>query len=179
MSFRKVILYISMSLDGYLAGPDDDLSFLDPMQQEGQDYGYADFSAQTDTLILGRKTYDKVIQLVGYFPQAETHSCYVISRQERPNERGVTFYNGSLKALIHQLRQQPGKHIHCDGGGEIVRLLMQEDVIDEYIISVIPTILGDGKRLFMGGTPPLSLKHIRTDTYETGLVQVRYGRIRN
>ncbi|MBD3275107.1 MAG: dihydrofolate reductase, partial [Candidatus Marinimicrobia bacterium] len=64
MNKRKLILYIACSLDGYIAAPDDDLSFLDRVQKEGEDYGYADFVSSVDTVILGRKTYDWVMDRV-------------------------------------------------------------------------------------------------------------------
>lgn len=57
---RKVILYISTSLDGYIAKPNDDLSFLSIVEQKGEDYGYAEFVKTVDAVIVGRKTYDKI-----------------------------------------------------------------------------------------------------------------------
>ena len=79
---RKVILYISMSLDGYIATADDDLSWLSIVEAEGEDYGYADFNATVDTYIVGRKTYEKVLSLTGgEFPQAGQLDCYVITRK--------------------------------------------------------------------------------------------------
>ena len=178
MNKRKVILYISMSLDGFIATQDDDLSFLSIVEKEGEDYGYTEFSKQIDTYIVGRKTYDKVIELVGYFPAAKDYDCYVITRQQIPNVKNVTFYNGDIIELIEALQAQEGKHIYCDGGGEIVKLLMDDDLIDEYIISVIPTILGDGKRLFVGNTSSRKLKLISLKEYDTGLVQFTYQRNR-
>lgn len=175
---RKVILYISMSLDGFIATKDDDLSFLSIVEKEGEDYGYAVFSEQIDTYIVGRKTYDKVIELVGHFPAAKDYDCYVITRQHIPNEKNITFYNGDIVELVEKLKAQEGKHIYCDGGGEIVKLLMDDDLIDEYIVSVIPTILGDGKRLFIGNTTSRNLKLISTKKYDTGLVQLSYQRIK-
>ncbi|MEL6864225.1 MAG: dihydrofolate reductase family protein [Bacteroidota bacterium] len=175
---RKVFLYISMSLDGFIAGENDDISFLDAMDKEGLDYGYYDFVANVDTYIVGRKSYDKVMSMIGHFPQAKEYDCYVITRQDIPDTADITFYNEDIKALIQRLRSEPGKHIYCDGGGEIVKLLMDNDLIDEYIVSIIPTIVGKGKRLFMGGTAARVLDFVGSETYETGLVQVRYRRRR-
>ena len=56
---------------------------------------------------------------------------------EKESENGVTFYNGDLEDLISDLKGQEGKNIYCDGGGQIVKLLMEKNLIDEYIISVI------------------------------------------
>ena len=175
MTKRKVILYISMSLDGFIATEDDNISWLSVVEKEGEDYGYSEFSKSIDTYIIGRKTYDKVLQLTGgVFPQAEEFDCYVITRQERANENGVTFYNGDLGKLISSFKSGDGKNIYCDGGGEIVKLLMRKNLIDEYIVSMVPIILGGGKRLFSGGTPEIHLTTQPLRQYDTGLVQLHY-----
>ncbi|MEL6652964.1 MAG: dihydrofolate reductase family protein [Bacteroidota bacterium] len=178
MSDRKVILYISMSLDGFIAGENDDLSFLDAMQKEGEDYGYAAFTKNVDTYIVGRKTYSKVISMINHFPQAEMYDCYVLTRQEIPDTDNLTFYNGDLQELIAGIRQKAGGNIYCDGGAEVVKLFMEHDLIDTYIISVIPTILGQGTRLFLRGVPSQTLRFVSSKAFETGLVQLRYERVR-
>ena len=175
MAERKLLLYISMSLDGFIATKNDDLSWLSMVEKTGEDYGYAEFNTRVDTYLVGRKTYDIVLKLTGgIFPQASLHKCYIITRQHRESENGVTFYNGDLETLIHNLKAEEGKHIYCDGGGEIVKLLMEKNLIDEYIISVIPIILGDGKRLFQGGTPHINIKAMPSKQFESGLVQLHY-----
>lgn len=177
MENRKVVLYISMSLDGFIADENDDLSFLSMVESEGEDYGYFDFIKTVDTYIVGRKTYSKIVELVGIFPQAKTHDCYVITRQKIENQENLTFYNGDISDLIQKIRASKGKDIYCDGGGEIVKLLMDNQLIDRFIISIVPTILGKGKRLFIGGTTPSNLKLISTKAFKKGLVQLEYERI--
>lgn len=175
MSERKLILYISMSVDGFLATNDDDLSWLSIVEKEGEDYGYHEFTKGVDTYIVGRKTYKIIKELMqGEFPQAKQYKCYVITRQQLENKDGVEFYNGNIEDLVQKLKQEKGANIYCDGGGEIVKLLMEKNLIDEYIISVIPNILGDGKRLFIGGINPLKLKAISSNYFDSGLIQLRY-----
>ena len=160
MDKRKLILYISMSLDGFIATEDDDLSWLSIVEKDGQDYGYKSFIESVDTYIVGRITYDNILKLTGgVFPQAKDYKCYIITRQERKSENGVTFYNGKIEDLIGELKNEDGKNIYCDGGGEIVKLLMEKNLIDEYIVSIIPVILGNGKRLFI--QPPVKPAHFR------------------
>lgn len=172
---RKLILFISMSLDGFLATQDDDLSWLSLVEQEGEDYGYEALNASVDTYIVGRKTYEVVLKLTGgVFPQADRHRCYVITREQRLPENGVTFYSGDIAELITQLKREKGKNIYCDGGGQVVQLLMQQNLIDEYIISVIPVLLGEGKRLFLGQSPMIKLKALPSKNYASGLVQLHY-----
>lgn len=175
MSSRKVIVYIAISLDGYIAKPGDDLDFLSIVDQEGEDYGYQDFIKTVDTVILGRRTYDWVMGQVDTFPHADKES-YVITRAPRPAEGKTTFYTGDLKELVLKLKEKPGKGIFVDGGAEVVNALMQHDLIDEYIISIIPILVGDGIRLFKDGRTEFRLKLISTTEFETGLVQLHYSR---
>lgn len=145
MGNRNVILYISMSVDGFIATDDDDLSWLSTVQSLGEDYGYSDLEKQVDTYIVGRRTYDVIKKLTGgTLPQAKKFKCYVITHQKGLIDPDVVFYNGQIEELINELKSRPGKHIYCDGGGQVVQLLMEKNLIDEYIISVIPTILGSG-----------------------------------
>lgn len=175
MEKRKVILYISMSIDGFIASKDDDLSWLSVVKKDGEDYGYSDFCKQVDTYIVGRKTYEIVLKLTGgIFPQSEQFNCFVITRKERKNINGITFYNDNIETLINQLKNEEGKDIYCDGGAEIVKLLMNKNLIDEYIISVIPIVLGDGIPLFKGGIPEIKLLAKPSKHYKSGLVQLHY-----
>jgi len=175
MKERKLILYISMSLDGFLATKDDDLSWLSMIEKKGEDYGYEALQKRVDTYIVGRKTYDVVLKLTGgVFPQSEQYKCFVITRQEHKSKNGLTFYNGDIADLINKLKREKGKDIYCDGGGQIVKLLMDKNLIDEYIITIIPIILGDGKRLFLGQTASTKLKANGCKYFDTGAIQLHY-----
>jgi len=170
---RKVISYIATSLDGYIAKTDDDLSFLSLVEQEGEDYGYADFVKSVDTVILGRKTYDWVIAHVPEFPHADKDS-YIITRTPRPGKGRINFYTGDLKELILRLKSEKGKNIFIDGGAEIINELLKQKLIDEFIISVIPIFIGNGIRLFKDGRPEQTLKLVDVRKFDTGLLQVHY-----
>jgi len=172
---RKLILYIAASLDGYIAKPNDDLSFLKLVEKEGEDYGYSEFTASIDTIILGRKTYDWVLKEIGssHYDNGD-RNVYVITRTERPGVGKTKFYSGSLTELVKHLKTENGKNIFCDGGAEIVNELLKENLIDEFIISVIPILLGNGTRLFKDGRPEQLLELVSTKTFDTGLTQLHY-----
>jgi dihydrofolate reductase len=172
---RKVILYIATSLDGYIAQPNDDLSFLSIVEQEGQDYGYADFVKTVDAVIVGRKTYDKVISMGFDFPHADK-DAYIITRTARPNIGSVKFYTDDLKSLIDKLKSENGKNIFCDGGAEIVNELLKNNLIDEFIISVIPILVGNGTKLFKDGRPEQKLELVSVKSFDKGLTQLHYKR---
>ena len=173
---RPVILYIAMSLDGYIAKPNDDLQFLEIVHQEGEDYGYNEFVSGVDTVILGRKTYDWVTRQFE-FPHKEKEA-YIITRTARPNQGKTVFYTGSLTTLIEKLKKESGKSIFCDGGAELVTELLKHDLIDEFIISVIPILVGHGTRLFKDGRPEQKLTLVKSTSYESGLTQLHYRRLR-
>ena len=125
------------------------LVFLKLVEKEGEDYGYTEFTANIDTIIIGRKTYDWVLGKIGasHYDNGE-RNVYVITRNEKPGVGKTTFYTGDLTELVQQLKRENGKNIYCDGGAEIVNELLKNDLIDEFIISVIPVLVGDGTRLF-------------------------------
>jgi dihydrofolate reductase len=174
MSQRKLILYIAMSLDGYIAKENDDLAFLDMVAEKGQDYGYADFVKTIDTVIMGRKTYDKVSSFGIDLSKDDQNKTYIITRTPKPSKGSLEFYSGDLKELVDKLKKERGKNIYCDGGAEIVNELMKYQLIDEYIISIIPIFLGDGVRLFKDGRPEQSLKLNDSKSFNKGLVQLHY-----
>jgi dihydrofolate reductase len=173
---RKVILYISMSLDGYIASKDDSLDFLSMVEQEGEDYGYNDFVKSVDTVIIGNKTYEKVISMGYEYPHVDKE-VYIITRTERPSMGNFMYYHGDLPQLVKRLKSKTGKDIYCDGGAEIANALMKNDLIDEYIISIIPTLLGHGIKLFKDERPEQKLALVSTKQFDKGLVQVHYKRV--
>jgi len=174
---RKVILYISASLDGFIAKPNDDLSFLDIVSKEGEDYGYQTFLDQIDTVILGRKTYDWVLAQMGSFHHADKES-YVITRSAKPTAGNTHFYTGDLAELIGDLKQKPGQHIFCDGGAQLANELLKKDLIDEIILSTIPILLGQGTRLFQEGIGERPLQLIGHKAFEKGLIQSHFKLIK-
>lgn len=173
MKNRNLILYIACSLDGYIAKPNDNLDFLNIVQREGEDYGYGEFIASVDTVILGRKTYDWVVGHGYGFPHADKES-YIITRQAKPREGNLIFYNGDLRKLVFDLKSKSGKNIFCDGGAEIVNLLLKDKLFDELIISIIPILVGDGVSLFKDNRPEQEVELISTRKFDSGLVQLHY-----
>lgn len=164
-----------MSLDGYIATKDNDLGFLSIIEKEGEDYGYNDFVKSVDAIIIGRKTYEKVISMGFDYPHINK-DVYIITRNEKPQIGSFKFYSGDLKQLVSSLKSNPGKNIYCDGGSEIANELIKSNLIDEYIISIIPILLGDGIKLFKDGRPEQLLKLVSTKQFEKGLTQLHYKR---
>ena len=131
MGKRKVRVYIAASLDGYIAHSDGDIDWLDSVARPDEDYGYAAFIETIDTVIMGRKTYEKVLSFGGEFSHAD-RDCYVLSRTERPSEGQIHFYSGSPDNLLDQIRSRPGKDIFIDGGSEAIDLFREKGLSDSY-----------------------------------------------
>lgn len=174
---RKLVVYIASSVDGYIAAPNDDLSFLKRVEKEGEDYGYGEFIKTIDTIILGRRTFDWVNKNVpGHYGDKRT---FVITNENKPADGNVTFYSGDLKELVQKLKGEGSeKNIFCDGGASIVNQLLKEDLVDELTVSIIPVLLGEGVRLFPDGRPEQALELQSAKSFDTGLVQLYYHRKR-
>ncbi|SIT02467.1 dihydrofolate reductase family protein [Belliella pelovolcani] len=171
---RKVILYIACSLDGYIAKPGDDLSFLEAVAKKGEDYGYATFSESVDTIIMGRRTYEWVMSQVEEFPHQDKKT-YIITRELRESIGNVQFYSDDIAALIERLRAKPGKNIFIDGGAQVVKMMLHAGVLNEMIISIIPVVVGAGIPLFVKGIPESKLSLLSSKSFESGLVQLHYS----
>lgn len=170
---RKTILFIATSFDGYIAKSGDNLDFLQLVEMPGEDYGYSQFNKQIDTIILGKRTYDWVMEQVGEFPH-QGKETYVLTRQKLDPIGTVTFFSGDLAELISNLKSKSEKHIFVDGGAQTVHRFLVSGLLDEIIVSIIPVLLGEGIRLFQDGFPEQKLKLIESKNYPSGLVQVHY-----
>lgn len=172
---RKVILYIAQSLDGFIADENGGIDWLAAVELPGEDYGYSDFINNVDTVIMGRRTYETVLSFGIEFPHKDME-CYVMSTTLEGFNPDVEFFNGDIGDLIRMLELEDGKDIFIDGGSEVVRELRERDLIDEYIISIVPILLGRGTRLFKESSNRRNLRLLESKAFESGLVQVRYER---
>ena len=173
MEKRKVMLYIAMSIDGYIAKEDGDIGWLSIVDSPPEDYGYEDFVRNVDTVIMGRKAYEKVLSFGIEFPH-KGKKCYVLSRTKTGLDENVEYFHSDIGGLIADLRSRNGKDIFIDGGAEVVNELLRLEIIDEFIISVIPILLGNGIRLFKDNRPDSVLKLKSVTDYKTGLVKLWY-----
>ena len=171
---RKVIVHIATSADGYIAGPDGDLEWLTSRPAPDGFYGMNAFMKSIDTTVLGRKTYDMSLGLGAKF---DTRSpTIVFSRQAPPADApaGVEFVNGAIGPFVARLREQPGKDIWLMGGGEIIAAFLDEQAIDEFVISVVPVFIGDGIPLIARRHRHVPLHLQSVERFEDGLVQLHY-----
>ncbi len=147
---RNIILYTAVSLDGFIATLDGGVDWLENERfiVEGVDYGYFDFYNRIDTVLMGKNTYDFIVNLDVPYPYADVKN-YVFSRRENNDTTGhCEFVQNDPIGFVKELKKQAGKDIWLVGGGEINGLLLNAGLIDEMIVSVAPVVLGKGITLF-------------------------------
>lgn len=146
---RKIVCYIAESLDGYIATEDDSLEWLFKVEGEG-DAGYAEFMKTIDTVIMGRRTYDWVMDFEkGIYPYPGLQS-YIFTRTVPAESSAgeIEFINEEIADFANKLKQEPGKNIWVIGGSQLLAGFMEAGLIDEFIISIAPVVIGKGIPLF-------------------------------
>lgn len=163
-------LFIATSLDGFIAGPDDDLSWL----FTDTDYGFDDFYASVDALIMGRGTYD-VVQKLGKWPYVGK-KVVVVSRQKEIEIRTpeTTSFLGDLEELKARLEKEGSVNVWLVGGGELVVSCLNLGLIDQVVVSLHPVLLGQGVPLFPAKFPKTRLDLLEAESFDSGLVQLTY-----
>lgn len=174
---RRTVLYISLSLDGFIADSQGGVDWLGGEREDYPgDYGYAAFEETVDTVVMGRTTYDQITTQLS--PEVWPYpglQCYVLTHRPAESRPGVTFLSAPVAELIRSLREGAGKDLWICGGGAVARQLIQADLIDVYWLSVLPILLGDGVPLFQKGGPAIPLHLVRT-RQENGVLECVYVR---
>lgn len=169
---RKVVLYIAQSLDGYIARGNGDIDWLEGDGSEpDSDFGYNDFYESIDTIIIGRNTYEQIIQDLSpeQWPY-EGKETYVVTTDDLEPNKNVEFIKEDVVNFIKQLKEKEGKDIWIVGGAILIDALIKENIVDEYIISIMPTILGFGIKLFNENNPEIKLKFNGSSVYNGAVV---------
>lgn len=171
---NKIILYIATSLDGFIARKNGDIDWLKPYENSGEDYGYKEFYDSVGTVIMGNTTYK---QALSFGESYKGKNCFVFSKNMNKNSN-VTFVDGNVKEFVEKLNLKDNKSIWLVGGASIIDEFLKHDLIDEFIISIIPILLGDGISLFKDGNAERRLKLLNVKSFDSGLVQIHYERKR-
>lgn len=156
MHNNQIVLYIAMSLDGYIAREDGTFDWLFDVEGEG-DNGYADFYDTIGTVVMGRATYDDIGKELDEFPYAGK-PCYVLSRTHREPAPHVIFANEDLRTLVPRLQEQSEGKVWLVGGGQLVEQFLAAGLLETMHIAIIPKVLGSGLPLFPRGTIPSTFR---------------------
>ena len=167
----KVSVFVGTSVDGFIARANDDLDWLPPAGNPSYDA----FMATVDALVMGRKTFEKVLTL-GTWPYRGKPVFVLSSRPlELPALPGavVEQESGTPPEILSRLAGRGVRHVYLDGGITIQRFL-QAGLVHHLIITRVPVLIGEGIPLFGPLQRDVRLKHIATHPYDSGLVQSEY-----
>ncbi len=169
----RVTYSVAVSMDGYIATIDGGLGWLKPFESIGEDYGYHEFYRGIDAAIMGSHTYEQCLSFAEWpYPGKP---CWVLSRRSFPNARcDVTVTSETPIAILRKLRALGLMRIWLAGGGALAASMRKSGLIDEYIVSVIPVILGGGIGLFAHGSAQDTLSLVNSKIYPNGVAQLHY-----
>ncbi len=172
---RKVVLYIAISLDGFIADINGGIDWLGGQDNSyNGDYGYSNFIKNIDTVIMGMNTYKQIVKKLSpdKWPYSDIKS-YVFTSKKMINSENIIFVDQDIKSFILDLKNKKGLDIWINGGANIANQLIKNDMIDEYNLSIMPIILGQGIPLFN-----IVYKKLKLDKYseENGVLNIVYSR---
>jgi dihydrofolate reductase len=173
---RKVKLYIAISLNGKIARQDGSVDWLESINNpEETDYGYSEFYETIDTTIQGNNTYRQVLSWGIDFPYPDKKNYVLTQNKGLENTRYVEFVSENHLEFIRELKKQEGKDIWLIGGGTINTLFINEKLIDEIQVFVMPIVLSQGIELFEAFPEETQLRLIESKSYSTGAVELKYS----
>ncbi len=172
----KTTAYIATSVDGYIARENGDVSWLDQYSRSSdEDYGFQAFFDSVDALIMGRKTFEKVLSFEEW-PYADkpvvvlTHGNLTIPEHLAPT---VETMAGTPAQVVDQLAQRGYQHLYLDGGVTIQGFIAA-GLVDALILTRVPVLLGSGIPLFGELPQEIALQHLSTQSFANGLIQSTY-----
>ena len=168
-----VSVFIGTSLDGFIARRDGSFDFLP--EGGGEPHGYEEFFAEVDTLVIGRHTFETVLAF-DQWPYKGKRVVVLSSREldlSSLAERDVEHMRGDPADIIAALAATGARHLYIDGGNTIQRFL-RAGLVDRLIVTRVPVLIGDGIALFGSLPNDVSLDHVGTQAYASGLVKSEY-----
>lgn len=173
------IVFIAISTDGFIATKEGGIEWLmEVPNPDNSDFGFNDFMDSIDALVMGRKTYEKVLSFECDWPYKK--KVFVLSNTLKncdPSLEGkVEIVNGPIKEVIKRLNHAGYNRLYIDGGMTIQNFL-EEDLIDEMIITVVPVTLGEGIPLFMNYDHEIKFKLDSTETFTNGIIKNYFNRV--
>jgi dihydrofolate reductase len=173
MARPKTSTFVGVSLDGFLARSDGSMDWLKPF--EGEEHGYLEFIESVDALVIGRRTYEFVLEMLASgmpWPYGQRR-CVVMTHRPMESRHGERAFCGTPGALLQELEADAVQHVYVDGG-EVIRSFLRARLLDRLTVSVVPVLLGAGFPLFGGVTMESGLTFENATTFKNGIVQLRY-----
>ncbi len=169
----EVVLYIATSCDGYIARSNGSIDWLLDFETAQTDYGYGEFYASINGLAMGRKSYEQVLSFGEWAHPGKP--SYVFTRQSLSSDRDDVFFTSATpQQFLCEMESRNLQRIWLVGGAELIAAFLEHQLIDEYILSIVPILLGEGIPLFMPFGSEMRLKLMEVKRYANDLVQLRY-----
>lgn len=169
-------VFIATSLDGFIARLNGDVNWLMERDDPSEDHGYGDFIADIDLIVMGRGTYEKVLDL-GPWPYDRPVLVMSAKLSETPVPDAlvgkVNFTSAQPIELMAELASQDVRRVYVDGG-KVVQAFLREGLISDLVITVAPVLLGQGRPLFGAMEADVDLKLVSSRSFPSGLVQSTY-----
>jgi dihydrofolate reductase len=170
---RKLILNLAMSLDSFIADADGGYDWIKGDGSDALDtspaWSHEEFLESVDLVVMGRACFDQK-----QYEHVPNHQIWVATSKPRSPMENIQFVDGVVEAVKEEL-EKPGKDIYLWGGGVLIDAFLKTDLIYEYIVGIIPVILGKGRPLFLHDTPMIPLK-LESYSFAEGIAILRYAR---
>lgn len=170
----KIILNLAISLDGYIAGDDGGFDWIagqgDNSLDTDREHSFPDFRNAVDVVVMGSKSYEQGKD--SYVRDYHDKRVYVATSEAREADGNITFLGDDLVGTILRERDA-GNTVYLFGGGILIDSFIKANVIDEYIIGIVPVLLGRGRPLLLGNNPTIPL-HLDSYSVRDGIVTVQY-----
>lgn len=172
---RKLISYIAISLDGKIAKADGDIGWLDEVPNPDKtDYGYQSFYESIDTTLMGNTTYKQVLGFGIDFPYAAKKNFVITRDQKLSRDENATYISREIKEFVLSLKKKEGKDIWLVGGGQLNSYMLNEGLLDELRVYVMPVVLGVGIPLFADKTSLTNIALVSSQKFSSGVVELIY-----
>lgn len=169
---RKIILNLAMSLDGYIASEEGGYNWIAGEEEDKLNtknkFNFDEFLEGIDIVVMGKNCYDQNMH-----NDFKNKKVYVATSQKLENQDNLYFVSGDICKIIMEEKAREGKDIYLFGGGVLVDSFIKANIIDEYIIGIIPIILGKGRPLFLGDNSAINL-HLDGYSIENGITILKY-----
>lgn len=169
----KIILNLAISLDGYIAEENGAFDWIvgdgNSTLNTEEKWDYGKFLGNIDAIVMGRNCYDQ-----GFHKDFIGKDVYIATSKEMEDYENYHFIDGDIVKSINEVKKQ-GKNVFLFGGGAVIDPFIKADVIDEYVIGIIPTILGKGRKLFLENNPKIDL-NLNYYAVEDGIIIMKYSK---
>lgn len=167
----RIVYYVAASVDGFIADSSGGVDWLP--DGDSSDYRYAEFYAGVEALVMGRRTYEQVLDF-GEWPYPGKPAYVFTQSPPRDALPEVRFVEGSAVDFYGGIAERHSGTVWLVGGADLADQFRQSGLIDEYQVFVIPIVLGQGIPLFGGPGMPTLLELESARAHADGVVQLRY-----